>query len=408
MKWNKFFIPLICLSLVVSPIAILNLTNLQSSQVHEKLPIPPIEIPEMTSKEIAPIDYWDKNSTKLNIAKINIKKKTTDIVNKYRLVEWDKYYSNIVSPTSINNEQYKIGSALNLEFQNYTISYNNNIYGPEELNTNNLIKRHVNKKSNIYSRSDENLLPIDKPNYFKITKEYQKQDYQFRYFNDFLLFFNYSDIKQEDNYDLLNKKNHKYDDLLYLRWLYYSASSSIKANQIVPSIISIDGTPKKLKEINFKDWMKAIAKCIASSFTNIQPILDIVEHMMRYYMPTSGSPIFTLLSAIDIWMRCSSKPQFEIDLYPLWEQKIKRSIKLFDLSVEKHWTLLENSLDPTKVPKDEDIEIDFEFPDGMEDVNPLDIIKDIKISLSKMRDKIFKIYNIKINLTDYTNIKGDQ
>lgn len=273
------------------------------------------------------------------------------IVNKYRLYEWNEYWSK-------SEQRLSKSKVLNLAWIDYSINKN---------------KTMINK--------------IFNDNKIKWTSIYNEQDKQFRYFNDLINFLN-----EEDN------QNH--EDFLYLRWLYYSYDAAKKYKNIKVN-------NKKIYEINISDWTKAAQELLPPTL-NPKPLLAIINGFLEYYGASiklddlnditslldpskitklDNSIIHSYLIAKDMSMRFSSIPDDELNTYSLIKAKAKRTKEILQLEEEKYNLLAQSFINSKDNNQNEEI---------------AKILKPIQDILMKVVDLLANLSNIKFE--DYVNI----
>lgn len=375
MKLKKYLIPILGISLCLTPF-ILSPFYWSNNTIDDTtiLSLPSIKKPQI-HKELNFTDYWKRLPINFKLEKQNLVHQISHIVETYRLDEWDDYYQNKI----VN--KHPLGSTMVIKNAEYSVSYKKTIYGPAALHTNDIVpKLQIGGAESINT-------------FEKITNNYLKQDVQYRYFNDFLFMFSFSDRKV----DMVDKRNEG-DDLLYLRWLYYSLHSAKASNE---RILLTTGY-KKIRDIALSDWMTAIASAF---YGNTEDIKSIIKGFSEYYgfnlmlneefqiegkKPFTFYPVATLTCAMDLFMRGSSKPQFEIERYPDWKPKLKRINKIFNVSVNEHWNLLENSFVDTgdnswsdDLPEDELGEI-------------MNMFDGIKSQISAVKTNLIKLLSISV------------
>ncbi len=336
------------------------------------------------SKKLKTIDLfkeWKKlpsNTPKL------LKNKITEIVNKYRLIEWNEYYHKMDLNSKTKSD------VLEPSWSNYLIDRTNKI------SRNKIFKDYSEK-------------------YY--TKIYLSQDEQFRYFNNII--------------NLLNEEyNENQPDFLYLRWLYYSYFASQKYHNVMYRT-------KHIYDITITDWTKAISIAIASAGTKTTDLIDLIKTYLEYYginpsnvedlvsglLPSFGKTknakmIFNLnvdmldkcifhayLCSKDMVMRYSTIPNYDFEHYQLLELKAKRAKKIND-EMFKYYSILTDIFD--KEISEEDIQInkdELTKPDGGFQPVSLEAVKSIMNQIKKaFMEIIDEIGNLSsLKKMDYLN-----
>lgn len=281
----------------------------------------------LNQKNLTWTNYFEKDSTSNSQTLIkNQKKKITELINKYRLYEWNKYYE-----TSNKHNNKDKSSVLNSKY----ISFK---------------ETQVDKKL-VNNEFTKNL---------KWTSIYKNQDEQFRYFNDFI--------------NLIHEENEKnQEDFLYLRWKLLSIKPATKYKKIIPIV------QKTISQIEISDWTTAVSEAVVSLGTNTERLRNIITAFLEFYgfeadkifdeligilIPKSFNQKQTfnldftklfsdqalaklVIASNDMYMRYSSKLAPEIDKYPIWKPKAKRAKNIHEKTIE-YFNTFSNSFLGTK------------------------------------------------------------
>lgn len=321
---------------------------------------------EDKSQHLEFVNYFAKNHHINEKVKKKYKERISEVINKYRLKEWNEYFK------KTDNKLQK-SSVLQLKYEDYKTT---NV--KKELSVNSIIRK---SKINI-----------------KWTSTYKNQDEQFRYFNDFINIIN-------EEKTINSNKQYNHEDFLFLRWMYYQLEAADKYWSI-----KLTKEEKPIFEVGIDDWIQAILKGLVEfDFTDL---LDIVNRFLEYYgLPSiskdsgdnyldnlnivENSVFHLMLVSDDLVMRFSSKPDHELERYPLWKAKTKRVVKMYDLALEKYNLIFDSFTkgeisDKSDNYDDEQMEQAKEYFDGLSKwfKELLDVIASILI---------------RINLTDYTD-----